>query len=121
MIEDEKYFMGRDILNQCYSYNQLHYFYREFGLKGVDRYINELQNESKSKSREMERLNKELQNLEKLNNANYQSFIEVNNIINELEKWLEDMSNRTTLHISTITGFTMCLNKLQELKGSDEE
>lgn len=56
MIEDEKYFMGRDILNQCYSYNQLYYFYRELGLKGIDRYINELQNESKSKSREIERL-----------------------------------------------------------------
>ena len=65
MIEDEKYFMGRDILNQCYSYNQLYYFYRELGLKGIDRYINELQNESKSKSREIERLNNIIKDIEK--------------------------------------------------------
>ena len=63
-IEDKKYFMGRDILNQCYSYNQLYYFYRELGLKGIDRYINELQNESKSKSREIERLNNIINELE---------------------------------------------------------
>ncbi len=102
---------------------QFERIYKETENFGRTQFVREIQmqiNDNKKKDKEIERLNKELQNLEKLNNANYQSFIEVNNIINELGKWLEDMSNRTTLHISTITGFTMCLNKLQELKEGEK-
>ena len=48
----------------------------------TQKYVDKLEQET-------ERLNNELKNLEKLNNANYESFIEANNIINELEKWAE--------------------------------
>ena len=44
-----------------------------------------LKEENKKQKEEIEKLNKKLEDLEKLNNANYQSFIEVNKIINELE------------------------------------
>lgn len=100
MIEDEKYFMGRDILNQCYSYNQLYYFYRELGLKGIDRYINELQNESKSKSREIERLN---------------------NIINGLEEYIviKLKEFNTPEEYYTLKQIDDIHYRLQELKGDD--
>ena len=68
--------------------------------------------------KEIERLNKKLENLEELNNANYQSFIEVNNIINELEKKLLE------LRLTDVDGKTIVyrlLDKLQELKGSNKE
>lgn len=123
--EDEKYFMGRDILTQCYSYNQLYYFYRELGLKGIDRYINELQNESKSKSREIERLIISLQAQEELTMNEHIKVERLNNIINELEKygkqrfneyeaWKEECKN-----LCYINGITEMLDKLQELKGVD--
>lgn len=82
--------------------------------------------------KEIERLNKKLESLEKLNNANYQSFIETNNIINELEKYI----NKTKLeefekeygrrYAKTFTQAeviicNMILNRLQELKRSDKE
>jgi len=68
------------------------------------------------KIKEIERLNKELQNLEKLNNANYQSFIEVNNIINELEKYIViEMNSFGICNASDI------YYKLQQLKGEDKE
>ncbi len=72
--------------------------------------------------KENERLNKELENLKKLNNANYQSFIEVNNIINELEKYLDEQVDYMTHHsIERMVAFDCCRHKLQELKGSDKE
>ena len=69
---------------------------------------------------EIERLNKELQNLEKLNNANYQSFIEVNNIINELEKYIKESCWKDDWGVESIYVKTL-LNKLQELKGEDKK
>ena len=77
--------------------------------------LNKLALERNNFAKEIERLNKELQNLEKLNNANYQSFIEVNNIINEIEKWCnERIYDDDQL-------YEQVLDKLQELKGEDKE
>ena len=46
----------------------------------------------------------------------------LNNIINELEKWLEE-AIETISHISLngASGLHMALNKIKELKGSDKE
>ena len=77
-------------------------------------------------NKEIERLNKELENLEKLNNANYQSFIEANNIINKLEKefeeelknlnYSEDKIYAQGIHDTIISH----KYKLQELKGCED-
>ena len=42
----------------------------------------------------------------------------LNNIINELEKWLDEESENTILSTGHLTCLMMCKNKLQELKGS---
>ena len=78
------------------------------------------------------KLNKELENLEKLNNANYQSFIETNNIINEFEKWLEvnltNLEKEKTSNIyneglkqGMLSNGRLIKSKLQKLKGVDKE
>ena len=69
--------------------------------------------------KEIERLNKELENLEKLNNANYQSFIEVNNIINELEKYLIKIKETSTPQERIMAKFV--LEYIKILKGEDKE
>lgn len=73
----------------------------------------ELRREIINKDKEIERLKKELEDLEKLNNANYQSFIETNKIMIELEKWLYDRSE--------FTNFGAVIDKIKELKGSEKE
>ena len=45
----------------------------------------------------------------------------LNNIINELEKWLDEESEKTILSTGHLTCLMMCKIKLQELKGSDKE
>lgn len=60
---------------------------------------------------EIERLNKKLENLEELNNANYQSFIETNNIIVDINKILNDDD---LCHIEK-------LQKINKALGSDKE
>ena len=42
----------------------------------------------------------------------------LNNIINELEKWLDEESEKTILSTGHLTCLMMCKNRLQELKGS---
>lgn len=71
---------------------------------------------------EIERLNKKIENLEKINNANYQSFIEKNKIIIELEKEIK-WQRKICLSLNNY-GVGVCdilLNKLQELKGNNNE
>lgn len=70
--------------------------------------------------KEIKKLNKELENLEKLNNANYQSFIEVNNIINELERYINEEYIYDELGMK-IFDASKLQDKLQELKGSEKE
>ena len=73
---------------------------------------------------EKQTLEKEIENLKKLNNANYQSFIEVNNIINELEVFLKEGTKLATgcgITKEYIYAYENVLDKLQELKGSDKE
>ena len=69
---------------------------------------------------EIERLNKELENLKKLNNANYQSFIETNKTIIELENWLAKEYISGCYEELYRIGLQDSYDKLQELKGSDE-
>ena len=45
----------------------------------------------------------------------------LNNIINELEKWIDEESKKTILSTGHLTCLMMCKNKLQELKGSDKD
>ena len=46
----------------------------------------------------------------------------LNNIINELEKYLNEQVDYMTHHsIERMIAFDCCRNKLQELKGSDKE
>ena len=42
----------------------------------------------------------------------------LNNIINELEKWLDEESEKTILSVGHLTCLMMCKNKLKELKES---
>lgn len=42
---------------------------------------------------------------------------QLNNIINELEKWLDEESEKTILSVGHLTCLMMCKNKLKELKG----
>ena len=44
----------------------------------------------------------------------------LNNIINEFDKWLDEVSEKTILSTGHLTCLMMCKNKLQELKGSDK-
>ena len=76
---------------------------------------------STERKKEIERLNKELQILEKLNNANYQSFIETNKIIIELEKWIKGILLSKAYSIGYKETYKDIYIKLQELKGSDKE
>ena len=77
-----------------------------------------LKEENKKQKEEIEKLNKKLEDLEKLNNANYQSFIEVNKIINELEKIIDIEMNKMGY-----AKYDSCLilmkMKIKELKGSE--
>lgn len=41
----------------------------------------------------------------------------LNNIIDELEKWLDEESEKTILSTGHLTCLMMCKNKLNELKG----
>lgn len=70
---------------------------------------------------EVERLSKQLENLEKLNNANYQSFIETNKIIIELEKWIKGILLSKAYSIGYKEAYKDIYAKLQELKGDDKE
>lgn len=73
--------------------------------------------------KKIKRLNKKLENLEKLNNANYQSFIEVNNIINEFDKWLlgEQMMFYKSSDDERLIRYEETKFKWLELKGVDKE
>ena len=79
--------------------------------------FNAVERDNRELRKEIERLNKKLEDLEKLNNANYQSFIETNKIIIELEKWLNEEYDATIFDYHN--AIEDVLNKLQELKGSD--
>lgn len=70
--------------------------------------------------KEIERLNNNWNELEKLNNANYQSFIETNKIIIELEKWIKEILLSKAYSIGYKEAYKDIYMKLQELKGSDE-
>lgn len=85
-----------------------------------------------SNTKEIERLNKELESLEKLNNVNYQSFIETNKILIELERYinktkLEEFEKEygrrygKTFTQAEVIVCNMILAKLKELKGVDKK
>ncbi len=44
----------------------------------------------------------------------------LNNIIDELEKWLDEESEKTILSTGHLTCLMMCKNKLNELKGDNK-
>ena len=63
--------------------------------------------------------------IEKLNNRNRELFAEknkLNNIINELEKWVEEDENKAMITFETGRCFNYhdIINKIEELKGSDK-
>ncbi len=62
---------------------------------------------------EIEELNKNATHLIELHKKTLEENKRLNNIINELEKWLYERSE--------YTNFGVVIDKLQELKGSDEE
>ena len=70
-------------------------------------------NDFRKLEKEIEKLKQELEFLKKLNDANYKSFIDANNIINELEKWC----NGSIYDDDQL--YEKVLHKLQELKGSE--
>lgn len=79
--------------------------------------------------KEIERLNEELKQAKEiaLNEHKYASemedkYIEVNNIINEFDKWLEEKSQEYRFYDEHNKADTLdiALDKLQELKGSDK-
>lgn len=67
------------------------------------------------KDNEIERLNNKIKELEQLNQANYLSFIQCNNIINELEKYLSWVIEYTLNNDEKGTCKSI-LDKLKELK-----
>lgn len=72
--------------------------------------------------KEIERLNRQYKMLEELNNANYESFIEANKVINELEKWLKEKQELTCgcgITQDYLYAYELCLEELQELKGDN--
>ena len=90
--------------------------------------ILELQNEVHTKDKEIERLKKENKKynkwIESLNKNNHR----LNNIINELEEYLNrflymlnGILDKDIYEQCQLDDFTMIMEKLQELKGSDKE
>lgn len=130
--ENDEYF---DYLQKCYDNYE----------RPADNYI-DLEIEyaiEKEKDKEIERLKKEIETLkqpqvfidtqdmeERYGEELYKEYLEkenkrLNNIINELEKWLEDyiklFDEPDMLEEQTCEDLKEVLDKLQELKGSDKE
>lgn len=72
--------------------------------------------------KEIKKLNKQLENLEKLNNANYQSFIEVNNIINKAIDFLKENAciDEDVEYFCDDLRYDDCKKLLNILKGEDK-
>ena len=81
--------------------------------QAINMWIDKLQEKDKA----IEILKEDLETLEKLNDANYKSFIDANNIINELEKYLKE-ENKFDEYKDITYRETMgyVLDKLKELK-----
>lgn len=59
----------------------------------------------------------EIERLSKLLDKTRLSELHKEYVINELEKWLDEESEKTILSTGHLTCLMMCKNKLQELKG----
>ena len=85
--------------------------------------------ELEEKDKEIERLNKELEEKEAILGGIQQLEAEIerlNNIINELEKWFDDMNLESLASfddydIGEYNAYKKVINKLQELKGNDKK
>ena len=95
----------------------------QVGYQEFYRYFQEKTTLIEQQRKEIERLNKELENLEKLNNANYQSFIEVNNIRNKAIDFLKKNAciDEDVEYFCDDLRYDDCKKLLDILQGSDKE
>ena len=108
------------------------YNYQKDIIKEKGKVINDLLKRISDLEFEVEKQDKELEYLEKLNNANYQSFIETNKILIKLEKYinktkLEEFEKEygrrygKTFTQAEVIVCNMILARLKILKGVDKE
>lgn len=97
-------------------------------LNKQDKFILQLQQELirerqiiNNKNEEIERLNKECEDLKKLNDANYKSFIETNKVLIELEKFLKDYENNRDSFKWNEQDYIDTIEKIEEIIGYEND